>query len=471
MKSYQVILLFLLSLFVYSCSDNLANIGSGIQPSSDQITIGTDTFHVSTANVPIDFIDSRPDSFLLGNFHDTKFGSTQAEILAQVNCPEGFKFPPLSQPDSAVVIMYYKTWFGSKSSPLAVNLYEMTKKTFNYTDLYQSNLNPTDYTDLSKPLGSRIFPAKDPVRTRTDTTAIRFRLSNDFVKRFFDDSQYSSTAKFLNFFKGIYATTNYGASALLSIEEIVMMYHYHYTYKTKNINGGDSIVTVKSYLVFPANKEVRQVNRFQHNDRASIAQQPDSVNYISAPANIQTRVNVPLNKIQQHLNAGTAGKALTVNSATLKVEVTETEADTATQHPVVKYLLLIKESAKKRFFDHGELPSDTVAIRGDYTTSSTLVGTTTVYKHYYSFNIANLIVRELKNAAAQNKTPDENLSLLLVPVKISTSTSTSGVTSYISVKEDYLMSAVTIRSGKEIDPKSGNKVTIPMHINVVYSGF
>ena len=77
----------------------------------------------------------------------------------------------------------------------------------------------------------------------------------------------------------------------------------------------------------------------------------------------------------------------------------------------------------------------------------------------------------MKNAAAQNKTPDENLALLLVPVKISTSTSTSGVTSYISVKEDYLMSAVTIRSGKEIDPKSGNQVTIPMHINVVYSGF
>ena len=469
MKYYQFILLYLLSLLVYSCSDGISNMGSGIQPSTDQIKIGTDTFHVSSENVFVDYINSRPDSFLLGNFYDSKFGSTQAEILAQLNCPEGFKFPPNSQPDSAVVILNYKTWFGYSSSPMSINLYEMTKSTFNYSDLYPSNIDPAVYTDLSKPLGYRIFTAKEPVNTRKDTTAIRFRLSNSFVQRFFDDTHYSSTTKFLDFFKGIYLTTNFGASTLLNIERIALFYHYHYTYTTKNISGGDSTVRVKSYLIFPANQEARQVNRIQHNDRAAVVQNRDSVNYISSPANTYTKVSVPLSRIQQRLKGGISGKALSINSAVLKVEITEMQLDTASQHPVPHYLLLIKEDSKNRFFKNRELPSDTCGIKGDFSYSQ--IGTTGVYKYYYSFNLASLIVKELKNAAAKGKTADDKLQLLILPIKVATTTSSSGVTSYTSVKEDYEMSGITIRSGKEINPNSGNKVTMPMHIDVVYSGF
>jgi len=352
---------------------------------------------------------------------------------------------------------------------MSINLYEMTKSTFNYSDLYPSNIDPAVYTDLSKPLGYRIFTAKEPVNTRKDTTAIRFRLSNSFVQRFFDDTHYSSTTKFLDFFKGIYLTTNFGASTLLNIERIAMLYHYHYTYTTKNISGGDSIVKVKSYLVFPANQEVRQVNRIQHTDRATVVQNRDSVNYISSPANIYTKVTVPLSRIQQRLKGGVNGKALSINSAVLKVEITEVQLDTASQHQVPSYLLLIKEDSKNRFFKNRELPSDTCAIKGDF--SYKQVGTSGVYKYYYSFNLASLIVKELKNAAANGKAPDEKLRLILLPIKVATSTSSSGVTSYTSVKEDYEMSGITIRSGKEINPNSGNKVTMPMHIDVVYSGF
>lgn len=460
MKSYPIILLFLLALFVNSCTDNLTNIGSSIQPSSDQIKIGTDTFHLTTENVLVDFINSRSDSFLLGTFYDSKFGSTQADILVQVNCPEGFKFPKLSQPDSAVVIMHYKSWFGSQYSPLDVNLYEMNKSTFNYTSLYPSNLDPTVYSDLSIKLGERIFAAKDASPNRIDSTAIRFKLSNDFVQRFFNDSHYSSTSTFLNFFKGIYITANYGAATLLNISQIDLNYYYHYTFTSKNINGGDSIVVRNNYIDFPANSEVRQVNRFQHKDRATVVQPRDSVNYIASPANIETRVYIPLNKIKQQMNSKIIGKKLTVNSAVLKVEVTEADLD-ITLHPIVKNLLFIKESAKNRFFNNRELPTDTCSIRGDYTTSE--IGTTGVFNHYYLFNITNLIVKELKTADKNGTPPVDNFKMLLVPVKIATSTSSNGTVSYISVKEDYLMSAATIRSGKN--------TFSPMRINVVYSGF
>src|ERR1035437_3307149 len=153
MKAYPVILFFLASLFLFSCTDNITDIGKGVQPSSDQITIGADTFHLSSKTIFVESIFSRPDSFLLGTFYDTKFGTTQADILAQVNCPEGFKFPPNSVPDSAKIILYYTGCFGDTLSPLDLNIYEINKKTFSYTEQYASNLNPSDYTDRSLKLG------------------------------------------------------------------------------------------------------------------------------------------------------------------------------------------------------------------------------------------------------------------------------------------------------------------------------
>ena len=146
MKSYPIILLlFILTLLVYSCTDTVDTIGAGIQPTSDQIKIGTDTFHLITETDSVKFIYSKPDSFLLGTYYDTKFGATKADIFAQFNCPVGFKFPPLSVPDSASIELAYRSWFGSKTSPLDVNIYEMNKITFIYSTLYPTNLNPLDY--------------------------------------------------------------------------------------------------------------------------------------------------------------------------------------------------------------------------------------------------------------------------------------------------------------------------------------
>jgi len=462
MKSYPIILLFLLSLFVFSCSDSLTDIGSGIQPSSDQIKIGTDTFHLSSETVPVDFVYSKTDSFMLGNYYDTKFGSTHADILAQVNCPVGFKFPAETglHADSASVVLVYYTWFGNKYSPLDVNIYEMNKSTFNYTTLYPTNLDPTVYTDKtsSNKLSQRIFSAKDPGVTRSDSTSIRFPLSSTFVQRFFSSTDFSSTDNFLKEFKGIYITANYGTASLLNVSKIFIYYYYHYTYITKNIHGGDSTVTVNNSLAFPANSEVRQVNHFVHADRTTVFRPADEANYVASPANLNTRVSIPLSRIKQRMDAGIANKKLTINSAVLKVEITDLDLDTTVSAPTVKYMLLIKESAIDRFFSKKELPSDTCAVLATHT-SSLITNSTTVYEDYYKFGIAKLIANELKVANLKGVNPADQLNLRLIPVQV-TYNSSGSIT---SVKHDYLLSAVTFRSAK-------NTVS-PMRVNVVYSGF
>jgi hypothetical protein len=453
MKTYSFFLLALLFL-VSSCTDTLTDIGKGIQPVGDQISIGTDTFHLSSQNVLVDYIYSRPDSLLLGTFYDTKFGTTQASILAQVNCPEGFKFPSNAVGDSAKIILYYYSCHGDSLAPLDLNIYEMNKNTFSYTDLYPSNLNPDDYTDRSLKLGERIVRAG---RSNDTLKSIAFKMDASFIKRFSDDSHYNSTADFLKFFKGIYITANFGASTLLNISYINLKHYYHYTYMTKDIQGKDSIATVNDYLTFPANQEVRQVNIISHPNRSTLASPPDSVNYVSSPAGIQTSIGVPLSKIQNRLNAGVNGRKLLINSAIIRAEVTEVAEDTV-WHPIAQYMLIIKEDSIDNFFNNNKLPNAKYAVLASYTTEE--IGSTEVYKQYYSFNISTIIANELKVAKDKNVAPATTLNLRLIPVAVTLSSTTSTPT---SVKQQYLMNAVTIRSAKN--------PTYPMKLNVVYSGF
>ncbi|HET7732420.1 MAG TPA: DUF4270 family protein, partial [Paludibacter sp.] len=155
-----------------------------------------------------------------------------------------------------------------------------------------------------------------------------------------------------------------------------------------------------------------------------------------------------------------------LNNAILNVKVTNV-SDATLEMPLVQYMLLIKESAVKSFFEDELIPTskDTVALLGQI--SATQIGTTGKYEYSYNFDIAALIANELKNGVAG----DEVVPMVLIPVSVTQSTSSSGTTSVTAVKQQYMMSGVTIRSGKVIDPASGDKVTEPMHLKLVYSGF
>jgi hypothetical protein len=157
------------------------------------------------------------------------------------------------------------------------------------------------------------------------------------------------------------------------------------------------------------------------------------------------------------MNQRIAGKKLEINSATIRVEATNIDIDTVAA-PTVRYMLLIKEEAYQRFFNNNELPSDTCAVLGSHTVAL-VTGSTTLYQDYYSYSVAKLVANELKIAKTKGATPADKMNMLLVPVQVKFNSS-SVIT---SVKQDYLLSAVTIRSGKN--------TYSPLRLNVVYSGF
>jgi len=477
MKFHQVALLILLSVLTFSCADTLTDYGSGIQPTSDQIEIGADTFHLRTSTDSVKFIYSKPiaasgkDSFLLGRFYNEKYGSTYSDILAQVNCPKNFTFPANAVPDSVYAVLYCQSWIGNQYDPLDINIYEMNKGTFNYSELYKSNIDPLDYCDKSILLGHGIFSGKDALGDRTNSTALVIKLDSKLLKQFRENQNYfNEDSTFTKLFKGIYVTTKFGSSAILNINQLDIEYYYHYTYTEA---GTNKLNTVSNMILFPANKEVRQVNRFQHPDRNKFVTYRDSVDYVASPANFQTNILLPLKRIQDSISADPVmkDKRQIINKAILRADITELK-DTVQGIPLVNYMLLIKASEADNFFATNKLPSDTstVAVLGQI--SYEQVGTTDVYKYYYSYDVSRIIATELKTKNYVND--GGSLKMVLIPVSVGTATNSSGSSSISSVKHQYKLSAVTLRSGQVIDPKTinaGEKATEPMHLKLVYSGY
>lgn len=458
MKFNSYLLFLLISLFTASCTDTLTEMGSQIQPEGDKIIVDTATLNMNTENIIVPYMYSRPDSLMLGTFVDYTYGTTYADILTQLQPPVDVSFPANAVPDSAKLIMYYYSWFGDKYSPMEVNIYEMNKgKTFNFTGLYRSDIDINEYSDKNIKLGGRIFTVKDAVITRPDSSAIEFPLSQDFVQRFSPELKKRYTDDTANdfhkTFNGIYITTDFGSASMLYIRTILMRYYFHYTYKTKAADGvTDSTVVIKTYMNYPANEEVRQVNRFQHPNVTKIKQNFDAtpeINAVSAPANIYTKINMPFSKLQAKTNVN--GKTRLINRAVLRVDVAEIDKNKLAQ-PLPSSMLLIKESEYEDFFSKRELPTDTTAILTSISYETDKDTDETIY--YYSFNLAKLITKELNNTGNQ-----EDINFILVPVSLLY----DGNKSIIEVKPQNLMRAVKICSGTHSKR--------PMKLNVVYSGF
>jgi hypothetical protein len=448
-KTFSVITIsFLASSVFFSCKDDISDVGASVQPDSDKIMMKADLFENTTLQTQIvDSVFVKQDSLLLGSFSDKTFGTANAEILTQLMPPTGFLFKRdnkdsiISVVDSAKIIIYYTSWVGNGNAMMRIRAYELNKAIFTYNAQYPSNINVSDYCDLSEPLAAAVItPNKGNIGVEK---YISLKLSDEFVQRFLPDNDreiYGSKEKFLEFFKGIYLTTDFGSTAMLNVNSITLNYYYHY-----QGNDGEPVVLA---LPFAANREVVRVNRIEHPNRAEVVI-PDSMAFVSSPANFYTKVNIPLKEIYEQINSNVNGKMLTVSAALLEIDAKNVSSTDYLKMPT--YLLAVKESASDRFFAKHEIPSanDTCATYGTYALSSTEEEDTT---YTYTFELSKLVAKEFQNCKKQGILPADTLELMLLPVTLSTSSS------YVTGATHYL-------------PLSGVALKKKTRLKMLYNGF
>ena len=466
-KSLITILL-LLAIVVVGCNENNSiSAGASTLPDND-IRVMADTFNVTSQLDSCVAISLTPDSFLLGE-SDTHYGTIKADILTQLACPEGFEYPnETAEVDSVCLYLYYNSWYGDGNSPLGITVYEMDKQSLQENASYPNNLQISDYCSFADSAHivteSKIIipatPSDSSYYSQNDTyvPTIRIKLTDEFAKRFFKIKDFSSQKAFNKCFKGLYICSDFGASNVLYINDITMTVFYHFTMERPQMND----TVIHDTRSFYANEEVRQVNRFTYPNRKSILDKYSLVkdtNYIVSPANIYTELTVQMDSIYNRFDAqlDTAVYRVYINKADLTVDVLY--SDSVTGRPrdnwdaPASHMMLIQKEKMSEFFSTNKTPSDSVAIITSLSATTDSVGDVT---YQYSFDMSAMLTKQIRSREEQNA---DQLTFVLVPVAISTNTSTGAI---LSVKPLQTISATRIRSAEN---------PTPMDIEVVYAGF
>ncbi|MDR0371868.1 MAG: DUF4270 domain-containing protein [Prevotellaceae bacterium] len=432
----------------------MTDLGLNIQPDTDEIAVATATFPLLSENKLMESVYCLPDSFLLGRYNDPTFGTLKADILTQFTYPQGYVYPETTTPDSVLLVLYYRTWFGSDDSPMNIRVFEMNKKTLEAGTKYYSNTDPEEFTDYSVELLNEIVKAKDPHRVNGDSISMVFKLPATFLTRFYPGDKaaevYASDEAFYEFFKGLYVTTDYGSSTLLNLNHrMELEFYYHYTRES-----GGEVVDVPQLIRFVANTEVKRVNRYEYAGRDRVEEeltQHPEYHYLASPGNIFTKIRIPIREMKEKMNVGK--KTLDINLCHLRIDVVENEkTETGFTQPLPGNLLLVKESEYDNIFlKNMPLLPDTTGVIATYSYNSTLK------EGFYSFKLPKLIANEIRKATDNNTELPEYLDMILLPAGVRT----SGVNYYVS--HSCLLSSAVICSAVNPDRR--------MMLRVIYSGY
>ncbi|MCQ2345347.1 MAG: DUF4270 domain-containing protein [Paludibacteraceae bacterium] len=470
----------LLMLLMQGCKDDVNNAGASALMDGEEVIVCSDTIRdISSAIYMADPLCFTPDSFLLGECTLPHFGTISADILAQFAAPSAFVYPDSSVVDSAVLYLTYRSYVGDGRSPLAITVYEMDGEMLQYGETYTSDADISRFCSMNSRVSRRdpiILPGSDIDTTYSSSSstsyvnAIAVPLTDDFCKKLFAIRDLSDRQAFLEAFKGLYITTNYGSSACLYILDISLGLHYHYFYP--ETEGSSRYIRQEDTKMFYTNAEVRQLNRLHYAERTAFYQQllqQDSVNYVVSPAYLYTKVRIPVRDIvadiRKNLHSGDSDLRPYVNLSDLRIKVLNyglgATADNDWAAPATS-MLLVKEDAFDRFFGDHPVLSDTSAMYSYI--KSEIDSVSGDLEHFYSFSMNSILTYFLRDTTQMVDT----LNMLLVPVDITTTSSSStssssSATTIVSIKQSSNVSVTKLRSAQH----PGD----PMNIEIVYSGF
>lgn len=469
-NSLYLFICLLIPLCFVGCKNDLSTTGSEVLPTEDAILVNVDTFAVRSAIVRAGEIYSSPDSLLLGEAVN-RFGTIHADLLTQLVCPIGFEYPENSSVDSVCVFVYYNSYYGDGNSPMQVSVYEMDKSTFDFTTGYRTTLPLDDYWsgDEATQIGnSRIFTAAMPTdsiyssTTETYIPFLRFKAGVQFADKFFAIRDFSSQEAFNNIFKGLYISSDFGSATVLNVSEVGLAVYYNFTY---NLEGRDT--TVQDAKLFYSNAEVRKVNRLDYHipdaDYNALKAVQDDTTFVVSPAHIYTELKLPMKQMSSDIVSGLNNKRPYVNRARLRADVLnvyrgQSSARTPNDWPQpANYMMLCLADSLQRLFDDNAAPVSTVALISTLTTAYDSLGNP---YDYYEYDLADLLTEQIRKT--EEEVPD-TLSMLLVPVTVSTATAQTGATYYTSVHPDQTITATTLRSAQT--------KAAPLNIEVTASGF
>lgn len=211
---YLVIIVLAFFLFQTACNKTPETIGLDILDESKLGVYDTSFSIVGYSTIDDSVRTDELSNSLLGSMQTEDFGLTNARFYSHLRLSSTSpSFGENPQPDSAILTLVYNGYYGYINTPLSVHVYEVMED-FNQVDTAYSNttFNLEPYTEL----GSLSFvPNPSDSIMQEDSTyvsgGLRIPLNETFINKMLfpsDDSVYSSSNNFVEYFKGIFVFTS-----------------------------------------------------------------------------------------------------------------------------------------------------------------------------------------------------------------------------------------------------------------------
>lgn len=302
---------------------------------------------------------------------------------------------------------------------MGLTAYELTS---NLDKNWYTNIDATNYCDMTKPLGKTAYTIKSmPVSNYMRTLSLKLD-KEDIGKRIYnkwlENPEYLKDSKKFrdNILKGVYVTTDYGSGSLIDVSYTFLNLYYSYWGKKVTDTEIDSLYTYSMRLSVVS--DIIQLNRIQNTDLSSLTNNSDpNKAYMKSPAGVYTQLTVPIGEIAEKRKNG---NYTVLNSANFKLKgFTEEEVGIGLKRPST--LLMVNKDSIENFFEsNNKVDNITSMVISRDTTSNT-----------YSFgNMALTIDYYIDQLSKDGKTiqPSDVLKFYLIPVEYKSSTNSSGVT-------------------------------------------
>jgi hypothetical protein len=358
---HKVLIIALIAVAAIACNDMLDEIGFTQQPERDRVGVGVDTLEVGARTVLVDSMFARTRFPVLGEYIDPVFGSIKSEFIGGFFLPNGAGFTEGANIESVEVILSYTTMIGDSLAPMQLSVYQVNRSLSGLESV--TNIDPTEFADMSAPIGTAQFTGRNAI-FRTEVAGFEtFRvfeipvrlptsIGEDFLAEYLKPGHgnLANNDVFNEFFPGLYFTTTFGNTTIISVSTTSLFVHYNFLDRGGSSTGQDTIRT--NALRLNITPEVTQVNRVQTNsDRLLLPS--DERTFVKSPAGVNTRLTFPMSQVYDKLQ----DRAL--NLADFAVfAMPDAMADVTVRLNPPSHLLLIHADSLSGFFERRRMPDN-----------------------------------------------------------------------------------------------------------------
>ena len=456
----------IMSMLMASCDDNTDTLGNSVSNDADKFAILTDTFNVSSRSICVDSVLSRTQYSYLGHIKDaetntyvtanfsTQFGVVEMLTESQL-LPE--KDSIVSRNDNGEIIadscffnIYFNSFVGDTLNPVKLTAYELATPIREGRDYY-SNFDPLaegyvrndgivkqktfTYRGLvgTDSLHAVSIPLNEPYTDQQGNSYNNF--GTYLMRKYYEDADnFKNSYNFVNrVFPGFFVKSTDGIGTMGEVLITALQLNYRCYYNDSIINTG---------LRIGGTEEVMQttniVNDQQRIQRLAADQ---TCTYLKSPAGIYTEVTLPIDDIKRgHEND-------TISSA--KITFTRyNRSDDEALYTAPTSVLMVPADSMYTFFEQRNLPDNVTSYIATYSSA---------YNTYTFNNISSLV-----NSLYANRGKSDNWNkVVLIPVAVSTNTSTGA---YTNVSNDMSLKSCRLIGGSENTHE-------PLRISVIYNKF